>query len=60
MQIRSWACPACETVHDRDHNAAKVLLAAGRAERLNDCGARVRPQSVAAVGIETGSAPTAA
>lgn len=60
LQIRSWACPACETVHDRDHNAAKVILAAGRAERLNDCGARVRPQSVAAVGIEAGSTPTAA
>ena len=46
--------------HDRDHNAAKVILAAGRAERLNDCGARVRPQPVGAVGDEAGSTPTAA
>ncbi|WP_234801822.1 transposase [Mycolicibacterium conceptionense] len=60
LQIRTWVCPACQATHDRDYNAAKVILAAGRAERLNDCGARVRPQPVAAVGVETGSTPTAA
>jgi putative transposase len=60
LPIRHWTCPACQVVHDRDHNAAKVILAAGRAERLNACGARVSPQPVAAVGVETGSTPTAA
>ena len=60
LQIRSWTCPSCQVVHDQDHNAAKVILAAGRAERLNACGARVRPQPVAAVGVEAGSTPTAA
>lgn len=60
LQIRQWTCPACQVVHDRDHNAAKVILAAGRAERLNACGARVSPQPVAALGVETGSTPTAA
>ena len=60
LQIRQWQCPSCEAVHDRDHNAAKVILAAGRAERPNACGARVRPQPVAAVGNEAGSTPTAA
>jgi putative transposase len=35
LQIRAWTCPQCGAVHDRDHNAAKVILAAGRAERLN-------------------------
>ena len=60
LQIRTWVCPSCQALHDRDHNAAEVILAAGRAERLNDCGARVRPQRVAAVGVEAGSTPTAA
>jgi len=60
LQIRQWTCPACRAVHDRDHNAAKVILAAGRAERLNACGARVSPQHVAAAGVEAGSTPTAA
>ncbi len=60
LQIRTWVCPACQVPHDRDFNAAKVILAAGRAESLNACGARVRPQLVAAVGVETGSTPTAA
>jgi putative transposase len=60
LPVRQWTCPTCRAVHDRDHNAAKVILAAGRAERLNACGARVRPQPVAAVDDETGSNPTAA
>ncbi len=60
LQVREWTCPTCRAVHDRDYNAAKVILAAGRAERLNACGARVRPQPVAAVGAEAGSNPTAA
>ncbi|BBZ01329.1 transposase [Mycolicibacterium chitae] len=60
LQIRQWRCPSCEVIHDRDHNAAKVILAASRAERLNACGARVSPQPIAAVGVEAGSTPTAA
>ncbi len=73
LQIRTWTCPACQTVHDRDHNAAQVILAAGRAERLNasqqrgrDCvsglgGAPVSPSIIReARGDETGSNPTAA
>ena len=35
LHIRSWKCPPCATVHDRDYNAAKNILAAGRAERRN-------------------------
>ena len=46
--------------HDRDHNAAKIILAAGRAESLNACGDHVRPQPVAALDDETRSSPTAA
>ncbi|QZT55048.1 RNA-guided endonuclease InsQ/TnpB family protein [Mycolicibacterium austroafricanum] len=60
LQVRTWTCPSCQATHDRDYNAAKVILAAGRAERLNACGARVSPQPVAAVGVEAGSTPTAA
>lgn len=72
LHYRQWTCPSCQTVHDRDHNAARVILAAGRAERLNashisgrDCdsslgGAYVRPQPVAAVSNEAGSTQSAA
>ncbi|WP_203871735.1 RNA-guided endonuclease InsQ/TnpB family protein, partial [Planomonospora parontospora] len=42
LDVRSWTCP-CGAVHDRDVNAAKNILAAGRAERLNACGGTVRP-----------------
>ena len=61
LQLRTWTCPACRVVHDRDHNAAKVILAAGRAERLNACGARVSPSTTRkARSDEAGSTPTAA
>ncbi|SRR6266498_6141252 len=51
LSDRCWKCPACGIWHDRDHNAAKnirdegirIFLAAGHAERLNACGASVRP-----------------
>jgi putative transposase len=73
LEIRGWTCPACRVVHDRDHNAAKVILAAGRAERLNafhdsgrdrangSGGAHVSPPTTReAKGDEAGSTPTAA
>ncbi|MFE3319638.1 RNA-guided endonuclease InsQ/TnpB family protein [Nocardia sp. NPDC059195] len=40
LSVRTWACP-CGAVHDRDLNAAKNILAAGRAERRNACGETV-------------------
>ncbi|MBO0720516.1 MAG: transposase [Blastocatellia bacterium] len=51
LSDRSWICPVCGTQHDRDHNAAKtsetkglrLLVAAGHAEKINPCGASVRP-----------------
>ncbi len=35
LHVREWTCKACGTIHDRDDNASKNTLAAGRADRLN-------------------------
>ena len=54
--------PARGVTHDRDHNAASNILAAGRAERLNARGGDVRPGAIQADPCEAGtqrSVPTA-
>jgi putative transposase len=54
LSVRSWKCGNCDTVHDRDVNAALNIktegrkVAAGRAETQNACGAQVRPGPVPA------------
>jgi putative transposase len=45
LKVRLWVCPQCAATHDRDYNAARNILAAGQAERLNAGGAHVSPPS---------------
>jgi putative transposase len=55
LSVREWACGGCGTVHDRDVNAARNVLALGRRESLNACGGDVRPGPALAIAGETGS-----
>ena len=41
LDARSWMCPECGSIHDRDVNAAKNVLAAGLA--VSACGEVIRP-----------------
>ncbi|MFE3851524.1 RNA-guided endonuclease InsQ/TnpB family protein [Streptomyces griseorubiginosus] len=55
LRLRTWTCEGCGTLHDRDHNAAQNIVAAGQA--VSACGGRVRPQrrtSGRAAGDEAG------
>jgi putative transposase len=55
LSVRIWVCATCAAVHDRDVNAARNILAAGQAERLNACGGDARPASVLAAPVEAGT-----
>lgn len=44
LDVRSWMCPECGVVHDRDVNAAKNILAVGLT--VSACGEAVRPGAV--------------
>jgi putative transposase len=59
LSVRIWTCAACGTVHDRDVNAARNILAAGRADKSNACRAGARPH-LAAAGAEAGTHRSAA
>lgn len=58
LQLRAWTCSQCAIVHDRDVNAAKNILAAGRA--VTACGPDARPGVSRAVGDEAGTTPVVA
>ena len=51
LNVRTWTCGNCGSIHDRDVNAAinikqegRRIVAAGLAETRNACGADTRPQ----------------
>lgn len=61
LGIRVWECPECSTLLDRDYNAAvNIMLAAGLAESLNDCGGNVRLRLVGAIPDEAVTTQTVA
>ena len=60
LAVREWTCAACGTVHDRDVNAAKNVLALGQRERVNASGGSVRPGSGLAAAGERGTRRSAA
>jgi IS605 OrfB family transposase len=60
LKVRTWTCTVCAAAHDRDVNAARNVLAAGRA--VTACGGNVRPGLALAVaatplGTEAGTPP---
>lgn len=50
LSVRNWRCEGCGAEHDRDHNAAKNICAAGLAvstgDRANVCGAGVSQRAL--------------
>lgn len=53
LHVRVWECDGCHTVLDRDYNASvNIMLAAGLADRINDCGGNVRLRLAVAEPVE--------
>jgi putative transposase len=60
LSVRTWTCKECGTVHDRDVNAARNVLALGQRERVNASGGSVRPGHGPAAAVERGTRRSAA
>jgi putative transposase len=60
LSVREWTCKKCGTVHDRDVNAAKNVLALGQRERVNASGGSVSLGSGPAAASERGTRRSAA
>ncbi|WP_328796131.1 zinc ribbon domain-containing protein [Halosaccharopolyspora lacisalsi] len=64
LAIRRWTCPDCRTRHDRDHDAAKNILAAGRSvagqQSGEACGAGIGRQGSSLPPSATKQEPTGA
>lgn len=61
LNIRAWTCPECCVVLDRDYNAAlNIMLTAGLAESLNDCGGNIRLRLAGAIPEEAVTTPPVA
>lgn len=67
---RTWTCPACLVVHDRDLNAAiniraeglkkiNCKVAVGHTETINACGGTIRPEVIWAGLVEARTLPEA-
>jgi putative transposase len=60
LRVRVWTCPDYGTRLDRDYNAAlNIMLAAGLAVSINDCGGDVRLRLAGAVPVEAVTTPLA-
>jgi putative transposase len=55
LSVRDWTCPACGSVHDRDHNAARNLEKMAASSAVSACG-----EDGSGLGLATKAKPASA